>query len=462
MAKKNLIVGIFVLAGVVLFTVGLFLIGSRHNAFDRHVEFYTEFANLSGLAKGAKVRVSGMEAGQITQIQIPRSPTSRFRVKMQVDAKLRGLVRSDSLVSIETEGLVGDTYLLIKSGTPQAPSAGNLSTLPSKEPLDLSALLDKGNGLMTDATKTIKDADKTIQQLGGDIHNTLGTTDKTIANVNDVVTGIKQGRGAVGMLLRDQQFAGEVRQTLDQANQATGSLAHASGQADQMISNLQGRNLPQKIDDTMDSAKSAAAQLDSTAKQLNQTITEATGPDSSGATAGANLRDSLSNANAATANLADDTESLKHEFFFKGFFKKRGYYQLTDLKPANYREDKVFNSATNRRIWLSASELFDARPDGSEVLSTRGKAALDSAIAQDGGPAIENPVVVEGYSNAPKLAEQIAASRQRAILVSQFLQKRFQLDPRNVGFVALNNHPPANAGRTASDGICINVLVPKK
>jgi phospholipid/cholesterol/gamma-HCH transport system substrate-binding protein len=462
MTNKNILVGIFVLAGVVLFTVGLFLIGSRHNAFDRHMEFYTEFSNLSGLAKGAKVRVAGMEAGQVTEIQIPTSPASRFRVKMQVESKLRGLVRTDSLVSIETEGVVGDTFLLIKSGTPQAPSAANSSTLPSKEPLDLSALLDKGNGLMTDATKTIKDADKTIQQLGTDIHTTLGTTNTTIANVDDVVTGIKQGRGAVGLLLRDQQFAGEVRETLDKANQATGSLAHASGQADQMVSNLQARNLPQKIDDTMNSAKSAAAQLDSTAKQLNQTITEATGPDSSGETAGANLRDSLSNAKAATANLADDTESLKHEFFFKGFFKKRGYYQLTELKPAAYRQDKVFNSAANHRIWLASSELFDAKPDGSEVLSTRGKAALDSAIAQDGGPAIDQPIVVEGYSNAPALAEQLAASRQRAILVSQFLQKRFQLDPRNVGFIALTNHPPSAAGHADYDGICINILFPKK
>ena len=413
MAKKNLLVGIFVLAGVILFTVGLFLIGSRHNAFDRHMEFYTEFSDLSGLAKGAKVRVSGMEAGQVTAIQIPDSPTARFRVKIQVESKLHGLIRTDSIASIETEGIVGDTYLLIKTGTPKATAASNQSTLPSKEPFDLSALLDKGNGLVNDATKTILDADTTIQQLGGDIHGTLGTANQTIASVDDVVTGIKQGRGAVGMLLRDQQFAGEVRQTLDKANQATGSLAHASSQADEMVTNLQTRNLTQKIDDTMTSARSAAAQLDSTAKQLNQTITEATGPDSSGETAGANLRDSLSNANAATANLADDTEALKHEFFFKGFFTKRGFYQLADLKPATYRQQKLFTNVTNHRIWLPTSALFDQKSDGSEALSTRGKAALDSAIAQDGGPAIDKPVVVEGYSNTTALADQIATSRHR-------------------------------------------------
>jgi phospholipid/cholesterol/gamma-HCH transport system substrate-binding protein len=59
--NRNLIVGLFVLTGLVLFSVGLFMIGNRHQAFTRHVDFYTEFTNLYGLAKGAKVQVAGMD-----------------------------------------------------------------------------------------------------------------------------------------------------------------------------------------------------------------------------------------------------------------------------------------------------------------------------------------------------------------------------------------------------------------
>lgn len=458
MEKRNIVVGLFVVAGLVLFAVGLFLIGSRHSAFDHHMEYYAEFSNLGGLAKGAKVRVSGMEAGQVTEIKVPDSPSSRFRVKMQVDAKLHGLIRTDSLTTIGTEGVVGDTYLLIHTGSARAPAAGDHSTIPSKEPFDMAALLDKGDGLLNQAGKTIKDADTTIQQVGSGLTTTLHTVNTTVTNVDDVVAGIKQGRGAVGLLLQNQQFADQVRQTLNGATQATGSLAHASSQADQMISELQSRKLPQKVDDTLNSARSAAAQLDATSKQLNQTIAEATGPDSQGMTAGSNLRQTLSNTNAATANLADDTESLKHEFFFKGFFSKRGYYQLSNLSPETYRQNKAFTNQENRRAWLSASDLFELRPDGTEDLSFRGRQMLDDAVTQGGGSAMNQPIVVEGYSNSPDTSAQVALSRKRSILVSQYLQNHFQLDSRNVGFIGLSGSAPAGTGHAGWDGVCVVIL----
>ncbi len=78
MKNRNLIVGLFVLAGLTLFTVGLFMIGNRHEAFSRHIEYYAEFTDLSGLTKGSKVQVAGMDAGQIIDIAIPPTPSLSF------------------------------------------------------------------------------------------------------------------------------------------------------------------------------------------------------------------------------------------------------------------------------------------------------------------------------------------------------------------------------------------------
>ena len=456
--KKNVIVGLFVLSGLVLFAAGLFLIGNQKEAFNKHVRFYAKFSNLGGLAKGAKVRVAGMAAGQVVGIDVPSSPSSRFRVKLQIDEKLHCLVRTDSLVTIETEGVVGDTFLLVHPGSARAALAPQLATLPSKEPFELSDMIEKGNGLLKDADTTIRTANTTIQQVGGSLNGTLGQVSTTVGNVNDIVVGIKKGQGAAGLLLRNPQFAGQVQQTVGNANKATADLAHASGQADQMVSDLQARRLPQKIDDTMNSARSAAAQLDASARQINQTIAEATGPDSQGVTAGSNIRQSLSNTNTATANLAEDTEALKHEFFFRGFFKKRGYYDLSHLSPDKYRADPLFTRPTDKRTWLAAGDLFVTQPDGSEQLSQHGKALLDESLAQDGGTVLGSPLVVEGYWSGANPANQLAYSHSRAILVSQYLQKHFQLDPGNVGFVALGNSPPHGLGHDIWDGVCLVVL----
>jgi phospholipid/cholesterol/gamma-HCH transport system substrate-binding protein len=85
MSRRYLSVGIFIIAAVTLFALGIFLVGSRHEAFSHHVLLYTEFADLDGVTRGSKVRVAGMDAGQVTRIDVPNSPSGRFRVQMKVD-----------------------------------------------------------------------------------------------------------------------------------------------------------------------------------------------------------------------------------------------------------------------------------------------------------------------------------------------------------------------------------------
>jgi phospholipid/cholesterol/gamma-HCH transport system substrate-binding protein len=151
---------LFVIGGLLLFGIGMFVIGDRHQAFARHTEYNSEFVNIAGLANGAKVRVGGMDAGQVLAITVPDSPSSRFRVKWRIDAKLRGLVRTDSVVTIGTEGIVGGTYLSVRPGSARAIQADAPTTIPSKEPTELAELLTRGNGLLGDA-------DGMLKQIGG-------------------------------------------------------------------------------------------------------------------------------------------------------------------------------------------------------------------------------------------------------------------------------------------------------
>src|SRR5580698_6575876 len=99
MSKRDLAVGIFLIAGVALFALGILLIGNRHEAFSRHVLLYTEFADLDSVTKGSKVQVAGMDAGQVARIDVPDSPNGRFRVQMRVDERFHGLIRLDSVVT---------------------------------------------------------------------------------------------------------------------------------------------------------------------------------------------------------------------------------------------------------------------------------------------------------------------------------------------------------------------------
>src|ERR1700728_4846390 len=377
MSKRCFAVGVFIIAGVTLFALGIFLVGSRHEAFSHHVLLYTEFADLDGIAKGSKVQVAGMDAGQVTKIEVPITPSGQFRVQMKVDESLHGLVRTDSVVTVDTEGVGGETFLTIHSGSPNAAIAQADSVLQSKPPVSMSDLLAHGLGIMNDA-------DATIKQVGGKLNVALDGVNGAVGDANDLLVGLKEGRGPAGMFLRDEKMAGQIRETMSNVQSTTSNLNQASGRVNSLVADIQQRQLPEKLDDTMTQIRSASTRADATIQQVQQSLTQALGPDANGVTAGQNINEAMTNVNVATGNMAEDTEALKHNFFFKGFFNHRGYYTLTSLSPQEYRRSKFFGSIQSPRAWLEAGSLFQQGTTGSEELSQDGKRAIDAAVVSFG------------------------------------------------------------------------------
>jgi phospholipid/cholesterol/gamma-HCH transport system substrate-binding protein len=224
-----------------------------------------------------------------------------------------------------------------------------------------------------------------------------------------------------------------------------------------MVADVQQRQLPQKLDETMAKISSATSQADATISQLRQSLAQALGPDANGVTAAQNINETLSNINAATGNMAEDTEALKHNFFFKGFFNQRGYYTLASLSPQEYRSNKLFSSARSPRAWLEATSLFQHGPHGTEELSPAGKRSIDTVVASFGDVIFRFPIVIEGYSDAPEPSDAISWSYARAQLVRNYLDSRYPFVVKNVGVVPLSATPPPAVHHDHWSGICIVV-----
>jgi len=453
MKNHNLAVGIFITVAVALFGAGLFLIGNRYKAFSRHVIFYTNFRNVDGLAKGAQVKVQGMNAGEVEDVQIPSNPAQKFRLKINVDDRFHGLIREDSLVTVDTEGLVGDKFLVIHDGSEQASEATAGSTLESKEPLELSELLEQAQGIMKQAGTTISEVQGTMNDVRGHLDTTLDTATSTIKNVNGVVQDVRGGKGSVGMLLEDRATAADVRQSVANIRQTTETLNGSSTRIDNILANVQSRQLVSKMDDTLSNAKSAMQNLNQTGQQVNTVLKSAFAQDQYGEDAGTNLQQSLTNINQATGNLADDTEALKHEFLFRGFFKQRGYDDLDDLPVEQYRAGQIFKGLPESRQWIAASSLFTTI-DGEEVLSAQGRHDINMALAQF-KEIYGQPLIIEGYAQSGSKSDELIESRRRAALVRNYLQLQFHLLPKNTSIVALSSTPPENAGKSTFDGVSL-------
>ena len=203
--------------------------------------------------------------------------------------------------------------------------------------------------------------------------------------------------------------------------------------------------------------RSASTEANSTIQQVHQSLNQALGPDIDGVTAAQNISETLTNVNAATGNMAEDTEAIKHSFFFKGYFSHRGYYGLSSISPDEYRRNKLFTNAHGRRLWLTVDVLFQPGAHGTEELSEGGKRAIDSAIASDGDAVFQHPVVIEGYSDAGDPADQLAHSYNRAFLVRTYLQARFPFVAKNLGVMPLSSTPAPGLGHEHWSGVCISI-----
>ena len=128
------LVGAFVVGGLLLFAVGLFMIGDRRQLFTEHFEVVADFGNVTGVQVGTDVRLSGLPAGEVTDIVIPPAPGGRFQVRMRVREDLHSLVRTDSVAAVLTDGLLGSAFLQIRAGTGSAPEVAHGGMLSAPTP----------------------------------------------------------------------------------------------------------------------------------------------------------------------------------------------------------------------------------------------------------------------------------------------------------------------------------------
>jgi phospholipid/cholesterol/gamma-HCH transport system substrate-binding protein len=478
-------VGLFLTLGIGFFAAILFLIGNRYGVFGEHAHFYAEFPDIAGVPVGAVVRVSGLDAGEVKSIQIPSDAASKVRLTLQVNAAVRGMIRTDSVASIETEGIVGDKYIAIHAGTRGAPEAPDGATLPTKMPFDLGEVLEKGSALLTNVDATVGDlrgrldvALDTVTKTVDHVDGLVGNARQITGTVNDIVSELNAGKGPAGLVLKDEATRQQLAAIVSNAQQATSNLKDASAQADQLVTDLASRNLPSKAQLTLSNLSDASGRADmivadlqsrdlaakvqatldnvqGISQQLKQTLNGALAEDSLGADGADNIRGTLSNLNRATGNLAEDTEALKHEFFFRGFFKKRGFYDLEQLAPADYLEACEREKACGSRTWLEAASLFATGSDGNEQLAEAGRDRIDGAVAPFVDALPHHVVIVEGYCAAGSPDQQFVKSRRRADLVREYLEAHFHLIHSDVGIVPLREKPPQGSQKSTWNGVAI-------
>ena len=172
------------------------------------------------------------------------------------------------------------------------------------------------------------------------------------------------------------------------------------------------------------------------------------------------VQQTLHSARDAMADLAETTEALKRNFFFRGFFNRRGYFDLDDVSVAQYRQGAL-ETGDRRvlRIWLGADVLFERDANGVERLSEGGRVRLDSAMSQFVRYPQKSPFVVEGYALDVTGDARYLNSRTRAQLVRDYVVGKFRLDPNYVATMPMGAEAPGSPTGREWNGVALAMFV---
>jgi len=439
-------VGVFVLGGLALFALGLFMIGDRQMAFARKFTVYTEFTKVTGLQPGAVVRILGAKAGTITQIVPPDTPSAKFRIRLELAESLHALVRVDSIATIETEGLVGGSYLGIGRGTDAAPPVMPSGTIGSKEPFEISDLMQQ----MGD---TITKVNQTIDEMKGDVSSAVVAVADTMGNANALITDVS---------VDVKKMAASGARITDDAARIAEGIRSGKGVIGKLMTDdtlyTRATAIAQQTEETAASAR----QVVELAKKALEGFQAKDGP-VQGLTA--DLKQTLDGARTAMVGFSESMDALKHNFLFRGYFNGRGYFDLDDISPAAYRQGVLTKGGARQStlVWLRSDALFEADPGqpANERLTDPGKMRVDAAIAPFLKHVASGIVMVEGYAQQGPLDQQYLRSLGRASLVRDYLLGKFHFDPETIGVMPLGADSGDSLERPRWDGVALAVILPK-
>src|SRR5262249_4413640 len=152
---QSVMLGLILLVAAGLAVAGLFAVGSRTWYGDGALHVRVGFPEIRGVEVGTRVRIQGIDAGEVVRIDTPASPHDPVILRLRIKNDYRHLGRASSTVQTVSEGMLGGKVLEIpppaqRSG--KAPPDMSLAEedvlLASDKTADLDAVLAKTSDLL--------------------------------------------------------------------------------------------------------------------------------------------------------------------------------------------------------------------------------------------------------------------------------------------------------------------------
>jgi len=322
--KRSIIVGLFVLIGLVILVAGILVLGTQQNKFSKNLLVKTHFKDVKGLKVGNNVWFSGVKVGIIKEIGFEN--VENVRVILSIEEKSSQYIRKDVVATLGSDGLIGNAIISLVGGSQSfpviedgdeiksAPGAGmdqlmsiiqdngdNLLQI-TKNFADLSAQIVEGKGtvgaLMTDETIA-----NNLKVTTNSLNQTMVDVNKVMQNLITLTNKLNSDHGMVHDLTTDTAIFASLRKSAAQLNDVTQT-------ASTLMSNLN------QVTERLDNKNNAVGMLTNDPATASE------------------IKTILQNLNSASHKLDENMEALQSNFLFRGFFKKRAKEEAKQAKDS--------------------------------------------------------------------------------------------------------------------------------
>lgn len=319
--------GLFVLSALCVLILTLYLLGKNRSLFGSSFIVKTHFKAVNGLIAGNNVRYGGITVGNVRQVVLLNDTV--VEVRMDLDQKMRQILRTSAKASLGTDGLVGNRVVNIVAGAGGTPLVQAGALLASDEEISTEKMLQTLHRtnenvavISEELVMILHRINQSVQltellndrsipaNLKASLLHLRETTEKSSALMSEALLTLDaatKGRGTVATLMTDTAMALELRQAVGQVKTLETDIQRLTAGLEQVVASV------------------------------NEDVNRGPGPLNTlmnDSLMASQLRLTVDHAEKGVAAFNRNMEALQHNFLLRGYFKKQEKAKKKANKPA--------------------------------------------------------------------------------------------------------------------------------
>lgn len=207
--QLSLIVGAFFIASLVALGVAVLSLTSESGLFASQYRIYGKFENVQGLLPGAPVWMAGKEVGRVAAVEFTEFGSDQpILVSMRINDSIQNRVRTDSVATIGTIGVLGDSYIEIRPGSLEGSVLIDGEEIPAQSPTNLYAVLARGNEALSNVSELARSLNRVVNDVREE--GVIATGASAVSAMSNIILEIETGDGLLHSVIYDDSAGGGI------------------------------------------------------------------------------------------------------------------------------------------------------------------------------------------------------------------------------------------------------------